>query len=106
MPNPPLNEDLDLAHQLADVADAITLDRFQALDLVIPEGLQPATLHPFKGNIDLARVEALYAVIHVPERDMRELPPQARGALRGVELDLAAAQPQLLLHLLHQLPHR
>ncbi len=31
----------------------------QALDLVIPEGLQPATLHPFKGNIDLARVEAL-----------------------------------------------
>lgn len=30
----------------------------------------------------LARVEALYAVIHVPERDMRELPPQARGALR------------------------
>ena len=35
MPNPPLNEDLDLAHQLADVADAITLDRFQALDLVI-----------------------------------------------------------------------
>ena len=35
MPNPPLNEDLDLAHQLADAADAITLDRFQALDLVI-----------------------------------------------------------------------
>jgi tryptophanase len=31
----------------------------QALDLVIPEGLQPATIHPFKGNIDLARVEAL-----------------------------------------------
>ncbi|GAB4217612.1 MAG: tryptophanase [Rhodoferax sp.] len=31
----------------------------QALDLVIPEGLQPATVHPFKGNIDLARVEAL-----------------------------------------------
>lgn len=30
----------------------------------------------------LARVEDLYAVIHVPERDMRELPPQARGALR------------------------
>ena len=26
---------------------------------MIPEGLQPATLHPFKGNIDLARVEAL-----------------------------------------------
>jgi tryptophanase len=31
----------------------------QALDLVIPEGLQPATLHPFKGNIDLDRAEAL-----------------------------------------------
>jgi tryptophanase len=30
-----------------------------ALDLVIPEGLQPQTIHPFKGNIDLARVEAL-----------------------------------------------
>ncbi|MBP6900707.1 MAG: efflux RND transporter periplasmic adaptor subunit [Burkholderiaceae bacterium] len=30
----------------------------------------------------LARVEGLYAVIHVPERDMRELPAQARGALR------------------------
>jgi len=31
----------------------------EALDLVIPEGLQPATLHPFKGNIDLERVDAL-----------------------------------------------
>ena len=31
----------------------------QAVDLVIPEGTQPRTLHPFKGNIDLARVEAL-----------------------------------------------
>ncbi len=31
----------------------------EALDLVIPEGLQPQTIHPFKGNIDLARVEAL-----------------------------------------------
>lgn len=30
----------------------------------------------------LARVEGLYAVIHVPERDMRELPPQVRGTLR------------------------
>ena len=31
----------------------------EAVDLVIPEGTQPATLHPFKGNIDLVRVEAL-----------------------------------------------
>ena len=30
-----------------------------ALDLVIAEGLQPATLHPFKGNIDLERAESL-----------------------------------------------
>jgi len=29
----------------------------EALDLVIPEGLQPALVYPFKGNIDLARVE-------------------------------------------------
>ncbi len=31
----------------------------QALDLVIAEGLQPALVHPFKGDIDLARVEVL-----------------------------------------------
>jgi tryptophanase len=31
----------------------------EALDLVIPEGLQPACIHPFKGNIDLDRVEAV-----------------------------------------------
>lgn len=30
----------------------------------------------------LARIEGLYAVIHVSERDVRELPPQARGRLR------------------------
>jgi tryptophanase len=29
----------------------------EAVDLVIPEGLQPSLIHPFKGNIDLARVE-------------------------------------------------
>ena len=31
----------------------------EAVDLVIAEGLQPATLHPFKGNIDLARADEL-----------------------------------------------
>ena len=31
----------------------------QALDLVAAVGLQPATLHPFKGNIDLERLEAV-----------------------------------------------
>jgi tryptophanase len=29
----------------------------EAVDLVIPEGLQPALVHPFKGNIDLQKVE-------------------------------------------------
>jgi tryptophanase len=31
----------------------------EAVDLVIAEGLQPSLVHPFKGNIDLARVEAM-----------------------------------------------
>lgn len=31
----------------------------EAVDLVIPEGLQPSLVHPFKGNIDLNRVEDL-----------------------------------------------
>ena len=31
----------------------------EALDLVIAEGLQPALIHPFKGNIDLDRVDDL-----------------------------------------------
>jgi tryptophanase len=31
----------------------------EAQDLVIPEGTQPATIHPFKGNIDLGKVEDL-----------------------------------------------
>lgn len=31
----------------------------EAVDLVIAEGLQPALIYPFKGNIDLQRVEAL-----------------------------------------------
>ena len=37
----------------------LEFDGVQALDLVIPEGNQPRNLHPFKGNIDLARVQDL-----------------------------------------------
>jgi tryptophanase len=31
----------------------------EAVDLVIPEGVDPASLHPFKGNMDLDRLDAL-----------------------------------------------
>jgi tryptophanase len=31
----------------------------EAVDLVIPEGREPATLHPFKGNMDIPALEAL-----------------------------------------------
>ena len=34
-------------------------DGVEAVDLVIPEGTQPHTIHPFKGNIDLDKVEDL-----------------------------------------------
>jgi tryptophanase len=33
----------------------------EALDLVIPEGREPATVHPFKGNMDLEALERLLA---------------------------------------------
>ncbi len=38
----------------------------EALDLLIPEGLDPAAEHPFKGNMDLARLGAVLATRDVP----------------------------------------
>ncbi len=38
----------------------------EAVDLVIPEGREPATIHPFKGNMDLEALDALIAE-HGPE---------------------------------------
>jgi tryptophanase len=37
----------------------LEFDQVEAVDLVIPEGRDPKSLHPFKGNIDLQRLEDL-----------------------------------------------
>jgi tyrosine phenol-lyase len=36
----------------------------EALDFVIPEGLDPQSVHPFKGNVDLVRLEQWLEVNH------------------------------------------
>lgn len=41
----------------------------EAIDLVIPEGRDPASRHPFKGNMDLAALEAL-----INERGVENIP--------------------------------
>ena len=39
----------------------IEVEGAEALDLVIAEGRQPSTVHPFKGNVDLAALEQVLA---------------------------------------------
>jgi tryptophanase len=42
-------------------------ERATALDVVIPEGREPATMHPFKGNVDVEALErAIEAAARVP----------------------------------------
>ncbi|HEX8122293.1 MAG TPA: tryptophanase [Solirubrobacteraceae bacterium] len=38
----------------------------EAVDLLIPEGLDPQSEHPFKGNMDLARLEEVLTTCDVP----------------------------------------
>jgi len=49
----PNNNHFDTTRANIEVEDA------EAIDLVVPEGRQPSVLHPFKGNVDIAALEAL-----------------------------------------------
>jgi tyrosine phenol-lyase len=54
-----------------------------ALDLPIPEGTVPALYHPFKGNIDLARLEA----------EIKSRKPDVRAVIHTVTNNSGGGQP-------------
>ena len=55
----------------------------EAIDIVIPEGLVPSRVHPFKGNIDLERLEVMLA----------EYGDKVRGVIITVTNNSGGGQP-------------